>query len=49
MKQGRHRNLEMVKRGKDIDIGIRFESKLVKRIRKRKEEKKSRKRNRRSK
>lgn len=43
MKQGKHRDPNQVKRGKDIDNGIRFEAKLKKRIKRRKVEKAGRK------
>jgi hypothetical protein len=39
MKVGKHHSPNGVKRGKDIDNGIRFESKLRKRVNRRKNEK----------
>lgn len=43
---GKHHFPEMIKRGKDIDVGKRFEGKIKKRLKKRKNEKAGRKANR---
>lgn len=47
MKAGRHHTKGAVKRGKDLDIGVRFEARLKKRAKRRKLEKAGRRASRR--